>query len=67
MISFPKDRVELDDPDVGGINPILGNFELPVEIDDAPKMSGTHNLSREGWNEDSQYLSLYTNPLLTSS
>lgn len=39
-------------------HPILGNFHLPVEIEDAPKPSGIQNLSRMGWDEDSMYLSL---------
>ncbi|ESZ94705.1 hypothetical protein SBOR_4899 [Sclerotinia borealis F-4128] len=33
------------------IHPILGNYHLPVEIENAPKQSGVHNLSREGWGE----------------
>lgn len=36
------------------IHPILGNYYLPVEIEDAKKPSGLHNLSREGWSEDSE-------------
>ncbi|KAI9650880.1 hypothetical protein NHQ30_000915 [Ciborinia camelliae] len=34
------------------IHPILGNYYLPVEIENARKQSGLHNLSREGWGED---------------
>ncbi|KAF7861990.1 hypothetical protein EAF04_007870 [Stromatinia cepivora] len=34
------------------IHPILGNYHLPVEIENARKQSGIHNLSREGWGED---------------
>ncbi|KAB8294125.1 hypothetical protein EYC80_009573 [Monilinia laxa] len=34
------------------IHPILGNYHLPVEIENARKQSGVHNLSREGWGED---------------
>ena len=32
--------------------PILGNFDLPVEIEGTPKPSRLGNLTREGWGED---------------
>lgn len=35
---------------------ILGNFGLPVEVEDAPKPSGLQNLTREGWGEDGRIL-----------
>ncbi|KAF7950396.1 hypothetical protein EAE96_007682 [Botrytis aclada] len=34
------------------IHPILGNYHLPVEIENSRKQSGMHNLSREGWGEE---------------
>ncbi|KAF7919722.1 uncharacterized protein EAE97_011640 [Botrytis byssoidea] len=34
------------------IHPILGNYHLPVEIENPRKQSGMHNLSREGWGEE---------------
>lgn len=39
------------------IHPILGNYHLPVEIENARKPSGLHNLSRDGWGEDSELIS----------
>ncbi|KAG4032920.1 hypothetical protein MFRU_006g03780 [Monilinia fructicola] len=48
--------IEADTPsgqDKGdSIHPIFGNYHLPVEIENARKQSGVHNLSREGWGED---------------
>ncbi|TEY58815.1 hypothetical protein BOTCAL_0199g00040 [Botryotinia calthae] len=47
--------IEGDDPsghDNGDIHPILGNYHLPVEIENSRKQSGMHNLSREGWGEE---------------
>lgn len=35
-------------------HPILGNFYLPVEVEDRRKASGIHNLAREGWGEESE-------------
>lgn len=50
--------IEADTPsgqDKGdSIHPIFGNYHLPVEIENARKQSGVHNLSREGWGEDSE-------------
>lgn len=37
------------------IHPILGNYHLPVEIENSRKPSGMHNLSREGWGEESEW------------
>ncbi|PQE21764.1 hypothetical protein CJF30_00010580 [Rutstroemia sp. NJR-2017a BBW] len=34
------------------VHPILGNFYLPVEVEDGRKASGIHNLAREGWSEE---------------
>ncbi|EDN93714.1 hypothetical protein SS1G_09581 [Sclerotinia sclerotiorum 1980 UF-70] len=34
------------------VHPILGNYHLPVEVENTRKQSGMHNLSREGWGED---------------
>ncbi|KAK8904172.1 hypothetical protein QC760_007603 [Botrytis cinerea] len=47
--------IEGDDPsghDNGDMHPILGNYHLPVEIENSRKQSGMHNLSREGWGEE---------------
>lgn len=50
--------IEVDTPpgqDKGdSIHPILGNYHLPVEIENTRKQSGLHNLSREGWSEESE-------------
>lgn len=50
--------IEGDDPsghDNGDMHPILGNYHLPVEIENSRKQSGMHNLSREGWGEESEW------------
>jgi hypothetical protein len=41
-------------------HPILGNFDLPVEIEGAPKPSGSGNLPRKGWDEDG--MNIYSLP-----
>ncbi|RAL67179.1 hypothetical protein DID88_007957 [Monilinia fructigena] len=56
MLMMKTTSIEADTPsgqDRGHpIHPILGNYHLPVEIENARKQSGVHNLSREGWGED---------------
>ena len=42
-----------DDSDCRAINPIFGISSPSIEIEGIPKSSGIHNLSRQGWNEDS--------------
>jgi hypothetical protein len=40
--------------DGNSAHPILGNFHLPVEVENGRKASGIHNLAREGWSEESE-------------
>ncbi|PQE15295.1 DDHD domain protein [Rutstroemia sp. NJR-2017a BVV2] len=57
-------RMSIEEPSVNitlpiegySAHPILGNFYLPVEVEDGRKASGIHNLAREGWSEETEIL-----------
>jgi hypothetical protein len=52
-----RGHVSSADGRINDSHPILGNYHLPVDIENVPKPSGLQNLLREGWDEDRKFFS----------